>query len=101
MLGNNKKIVRSIIIKLTNAFEKQLVFKNLMRLKEYNETWNLKPKNPGDFYVTEHLPRELQMQKKKLIPIFRKAKEEGKKTAWKIIDGGYQLYIDGEQFLFE
>ena len=41
------------------------------------------------------------MQKKRLIPIFRKAKEKGKKTAWKIIDGDYQLFIEGEQFLFE
>ena len=67
-------------------------------MKEYNETLNLKPKNPGNVSVTEHLPCELQMQKKRLIPIFRKAKE-GKKTAWKIIDGKDQFYIEGEQFL--
>ena len=51
--------------------------------------------------MTEHLPRELQTQKKRLIPIFRTAEEEGKKTAWKIIDEDYQLYIEGEQFFFE
>ena len=43
--------------------------------------------------MTVYLPRELQMQKKRLILIFRKAKEEGKKTAWKIINGDYQLYL--------
>ena len=37
-----------------NAFDKQLIFKNLKRLKEYNETLNLKRKNPGYVYVTEH-----------------------------------------------
>ena len=81
---------------MTNAFGKQLILNNLKRLKEYNETLNLEPKNPGYVYMTKHLPHELQMQKKRLIPIFRKAKEEGKKTAWKIIDGDYQLYIEGE-----
>ena len=43
--------------------------------------------------MTVYLPRELQMQKKRLILLFRKAKEEGKKTAWKIINGDYQLYF--------
>ena len=41
---NNKKIVRPIIKKLTNDFDKQLIFKNLKRLKECKETLSLKPK---------------------------------------------------------
>ena len=72
--------MRPIIIKLTNVFDKQLVFKKLRHLREYNETLNLKPKNPGYVYVMEHLPHKLQTQKKRLIPIFRKAREDGKKN---------------------
>ena len=45
-------------------------------------------------YVTEHLPRELQSQKKRLLPIFKKAKQEGKKATWKIAGDEYQPFVD-------
>jgi len=79
LVRNDKKLGRPVIIKLTNSFDKQLIFKNLKHLKTYNDSLHLKPKNRGYIYVTEHLPRETQLQKKRLIPIFQKAKEEGKK----------------------
>ena len=101
MIRNNEKAVRPVIIKLTNFFDKQLTFKNLKHLKNYNEALNLKARNPGYVFVTEHLPRELQLEKERLLPIFRNAKAEGKKATSKIPDGGYHLYIDGAQFHFK
>ena len=98
VLRNNKKIVRPIIIKLMNAFDKQLVFNNLKPLKEHNETSNLKPKNPGYVYVAEHLPRELQMQKKRLIPIFRKAKEVEKKLHGRSLMGTISFILKENNF---
>ena len=37
--------------------------------------------------MTEDWPRELQMQKKRLISVFRKAKEEGKKLHGRLLIG--------------
>jgi len=48
-------------------------------------------------FATEHLPKELQLQKKKLVPLFKAACEENKKTVWKVEDCEYRLCIDGEQ----
>ena len=96
VLRNSKKIERPIIIKLTNAFDKQLTFKNLKCLKEYNETLNLKPKNPG--YVTEHLLRELQMQKKRLIPFSVKLKKKVKKLYERSLMGTISFILKGNNF---
>ena len=61
---NEKKIQRPIIIKLTNLFDKQLIYKSLKNLKLYNNESNLKPRLPGYIYVTDHLPIEMLQQKK-------------------------------------
>ena len=90
-----KKMNRPVIIKLTNSFDKHSIFKSLKNLKLYNDNRNLKPKSQHYTYITEHLPRELQLQKKRLLPLYKKARQEGKKATWKIMGNEYQLYIDG------
>ena len=54
-----KKIPRPIIIKLTNLFDKHLIFKSLTNMKLYNNELNLKPRLPGYIYVTDHQPIEM------------------------------------------
>ena len=67
----------------------------LKNLKLYNNELNLKPRLPGYVYVTDHLPIEMLQQIKKLLPLFNKARQEGKRTSWKVVADKYCLYIDG------
>ena len=80
VLKNGKKIQRPIIVKLTNLFDKQLIYKFFKNLKLYNNEMNLKPRFPGYIYVTNHLPIKMLQQKKKLLPLFNKARQEDKRT---------------------
>ena len=34
-------------------------------------------------------------QKKNLLPLFNKARQEGKRTSWKVVADKYRFYIDG------
>ena len=74
-----------------DIFNKQNFVKNLKHLKEYNKK---RPPTTKYVYATEHLSIELQTQKKKLIPLYKKAKEENKKTVLKIVDCEYCLFVD-------
>jgi len=90
------KIDRPIIIKFIDVFDKQNFMKNLKHLKQYTNEKRL----PSTQYVyaTEHLPKDLQDQKKKLIPLYKEARKYKKKTVWKIINCEYCLFFDGERF---
>lgn len=88
-----KRINRPIIIKLTSSFDKQQIMRSLWKLKEYNQSSSTG--NSNYTYVTEHLPREFQQQRKSLLPQFKSARLQNKRTAWKIEDGRYCLYVDG------
>ena len=68
VVKNGKNNTRPIIIELTNSFDKHQIFKSFKNLKAYNERLNFKLKQPGNAYITEHLPRDLQLQKKRLLP---------------------------------
>ena len=70
-----------LINKLTNLFDKQLIHKSLKNLKLYNNELNLKPRFPGYTYITDNLPIEMLQQKKKLLLLFNKARQEGKRTS--------------------
>ena len=94
-LKNGKKIQPPIIVKLTNLFDQQLIYKSLKNLKLYNNELNLKPRLPGYINVTDHLPIEMLQQKNKLFPLYNKAKQEGKRALWKVVADEYRLYIDG------
>ena len=71
-----KKMNRPVIIKLTNSFDKHLIFKSLKNLKLYNDNRNLKPKSQHYTYITKHLPRELQLQKKRFLCTRKRGKKE-------------------------
>ena len=105
LVKNGKNITRPIINKLTNSFDKHQIFKTLKNPKAYNERLNLKPKQPGYAYITEHLLRDLQLQNKQSLSHYQEAKKEKvtwkidknltwQKKTWKINDRQYQLHVD-------
>ena len=55
-----RKTTRPIIIKLTNAADKQKMFGSLKNLKSYNELRKALSLNP--VFVTEHLPKKFQQE---------------------------------------
>ena len=48
-------------------------------------------------YITDHLPTKFQEQRKVLLPYYKEAKKNKKKTIWKALDGNYTLFIENEQ----
>ena len=94
-----QKITRPIIIKLTNAFDKSVIFNSASNLKKYNQQLSVLSGTNGrsrkSVYITEGLPQQLYHQKKKLFPLFKKAKNRKQATRWATVDGSYCLYIDG------
>ena len=67
-----KKMTRPIIVKLTNALDKSLIFSQLRKLKQYNakRTENNQSREP--VFITEHLPPAFQQQKKSIDAILEK-----------------------------
>ena len=77
-----------------DVFDKQKFVANLKHLKCYNKN---RARSSQHVYATEHLPIELQNQKKKLIPLYKEVKKEQKKTVWKIVDCEYCLFVNNER----
>ena len=75
--SNQHKVNRPIIIKFMDVFDKQKFVANLKHHKCYNKN---RARSSQYVYATEHLPIELQNQKKKLIPLYKEAKKEQKKN---------------------
>ena len=61
-------------------------------LKIFNDI--RKVENIQPVYVTEHLPKLFQEQKKSLLSLFKEAKIKKLKTAWRIVNGSYCLYVE-------
>ena len=85
-------IVRPIIIKLNNAMDKHNIMSSLSNLKAYNlarqneqQTAATPPSFPKSVYITEHLPKEFQEQRKRLLPRF-KGGELSSQFQWFTID---------------
>ena len=76
---NNKKekLTRPIIIKLINAMDRRRISRNLHNLKPYNQQRRLSQQST--VYVTEHLPKQFQEERKQLLPRFKEAKRLIKK----------------------
>ena len=72
----------------------ELVYEHLSNLATVNAD---KPQNEK-IYCTNHLPREMQRQRKALLPKLRKAKTEEKDAKFQIDykTGNYNLYVDNE-----
>ena len=74
---NGKCIARPIIVKLTSYSDKNMIMRSLKNSKEYNEERKRTFGCETNYvYVTEHLPRELQQQKKKLVSSYKEAKQK-------------------------
>ena len=69
-----KFVVRPIIAKVSTIFDKELIFKNISKVKEYNEN------RGSEIFVTDHLPQLFYKQKKYLMSQFKEAKGRGKET---------------------
>ena len=89
---NNHEVHRPIIIKLANSTDKKLIFTKLKNLKKYNEIRKSVDKKPH--YVTEHLPKQFQQERKALLPQFKEAKRMKKKVSWRAENGHYCLYVN-------
>lgn len=80
---------------------------SLKNLKQYNErneredsdstnsSEDTPPPQKRRVYVTEHLPAILLDHKKKLLPAFKSARKDGKRTRWAVESGTYCLYVNG------
>ena len=86
---------RPIIVKLTNAMDKRLIFRSLKYLRRYNET--RRSLSLDSVYISEHLPKQFQDERKTLFPMYKKAKKCNKKIYWKAENGHYCLYVDGNK----
>ena len=53
--------------------ERKRIFSSLKHLKKFNEERSAS--NSPSIYVTEHLPKEFQIQKKSLMPQFKEARK--------------------------
>ena len=49
-------------------------------------------------YITEHLPKPFQKKKKLLLPAFKAARQQKKKTNWVAENGHYNLYINNVKY---
>ena len=91
---NQKKITRPIIVKLADSFEKHLIMKSLKNLKAYNETrCKENHRNQSQVFISDYLPQEFQKHKKLLMPQFKSARKEGKKTYWKAEDAACIAFL--------
>ena len=95
VIRQGAKVIRPIIVKLSNAMDKAQIFSNLNRLKTFNET--RKKEGKGTVYVTEHLPKQFIQQKKLLLPVFKRAKANKKKTSWRVENGEYAFYVHNKK----
>ena len=76
------------------------MLKSLKKLKSYN--LKLSSSMGDDFeyvYVMKHLPKNLQLQKKRLLPAFKQAKSERKRATWLIKNAEYCLYVEGRKVI--
>ena len=93
---NNIKVNRPVVIKLAKKIDRRIIFSKLKNLKYYNEARKSQNKRPH--YITEHLPKQFQVERKALLPHFQEARRLNKKTSWKAENGHYNLYIDNVKF---
>ena len=70
---DRRKINRPIIVKFFDIFNKYKFTKSLKNLKSYNKKRRSENSNLPYVYATGHLRKELQLQRSKLISVFRDA----------------------------
>ena len=63
-----KAITRPISVKLLTKFDKDKIFKNINRFRQYND------ERKSRIFITDHLPKLFYNQKKQLMPEYEAAK---------------------------
>ena len=92
---SGKRVCRPLIVKLNTILDKNTIFAHVKNLKVFNETRNSTLLHDNkSAYISDHLPREFVLQKKKLYPQFKAARAKNHKPYWRIEDGSYNLYIN-------
>ena len=91
---NARPVCRPVVIKVATKEEHDIIYNHLKNLAEVNSGRN----SDTRIYATKHLPKEMQNQRKSLLPKFKKAKKEGKSAKFKVDydTGDYRLYIDND-----
>ena len=75
-----------------------MILKLLKKLKFYNLKLSSSIGDDSEYiYLMEHLPKNLQLQKKHLLPAFKQPKSERKHATWKIENVEYCLYVEGRK----
>ena len=90
-----KRVRRPLIVKLTSVQDKNKIFGHAKNLKVFNQTRsdsNLI--HEESVYISDHLPREFVLQRKRLYPQYKDALSKGRKPFWRIEDGSYNLYVN-------
>ena len=80
---NNCKVNRPIIVKLCNSNDKRLFFSKLKNLKQYNDTRKTRDLKPH--YITDHLPKLFQQERKSLLPYFKQARRMQQKLFGELV----------------
>ena len=91
---NGKRICRPLIVKLSTISDKNKIFGHVKNLKNFNEARNLTLLHDKFVYVSNHLPRDFVLQKKRLYPQYKEALSKNLKPFWRIEDGSYNLYVN-------
>ena len=92
---NRQKVDRPVIIKLTNAADKHEIFAHLRNLKSHNAA--RKVLNYKVQYVTQHLPKLFQEERKQLMLFLKSARLQKKTTQWRAEQGHYVLYMNNKK----
>ena len=86
---------RPITVKLTNATDKRLIFRSLKYIRRYNET--RQSLNLYSVYISEHLPKQFQDERKTLLPTYKEGKKCNKKLIEKLKMAINFLDVDGSK----
>ena len=80
---------KPMIFKVATVEVKRDIMKCTKNLKDYNNDKTIKA------YVSDHLPKAMQLNRKALLPTFYKKKEEGLKPGWQVdvITGEYCVKV--------
>ena len=65
-----RSVVRPIIVKLLTMQDKTLIFNSAKHLKTYNSERISEDATSPHIFITEHLPKKFQEQRKRRLPVF-------------------------------
>ena len=94
-----KTKARSIAVKLATQDDKNWIYQSLQFLKFYIRQ-KVNPytvKRYSNVYVTDHFPREFEKQRTLLLPLFKTARKDTKKSFWRAENCRYNFYVEAQK----